>query len=109
LASCSGIGNHDIDVVNALGLEHLGSGSGVGLDRGVILDDYERGVFGLGEIEYGSGGGVGRIAVGSDNEVIWLCEVELEEALADSAVTAGDEDDGGCHLAGIVGLELVLK
>ena len=84
-------------MVDALLLELLDGLEGVRLDRGVGLDDDELAIRARGEVGEGLRRGVRRIAVGGDDDVVRLDEVQLQQALAQAAVGAADEDNGWRH------------
>lgn len=62
----AGVGNHDVEVVNAVLLAELGDQAGcILLDRGVVLGHNESGSVALGEAGEGLGAGVLGVAGGS--------------------------------------------
>lgn len=79
----AGVGDHDVQVVDALlGGELFHGLEGVALDRGVGLDHDEPATWAGGEVGQGAGGGVSRIAVRGYDDVVGLCEVDLEKAFS---------------------------
>ena len=96
-----GVCDYDVEMVDAVRGEPLHSVGGDRGDRGIDLDDEKGGACGLGQVGKSSGRGVTGVAVGGDDRVGWFGKVELEEALADSSVGAGDQHDGRCH--GVLG------
>ena len=86
------IRNNNVQMVNALRFKLLYGVSGVSGDRGIDLDKEKRGAFGRGQMGESFGGGVIGVAIGGDNNMIWLSEIELQETSADASVGAGDQD-----------------
>ena len=63
-------------------MEGLCGGGGIGGGGAFDLDDEQGALFALGEILEGFGGRVGGVADAGYDGVVWLTEIVLDEALA---------------------------
>ena len=84
----AGIGNHEVEVVDALLLELLDGLEGVRLDGCVGLDDDQLTIRARGNVGEGLRRDVLGIAIGGDDNVVRLREEQLQQALAQAAIGA---------------------
>ena len=84
------IGNDDVKVIDAMGCKLLHGVGRVSGDGSIDLDDEEGGAFGLGQVDERFGCCMIGVTVGSNDCVVWFGQVELEEALANASIGAGD-------------------
>lgn len=108
----AGVGDDDVDMVDALVLEGLDGVEGVLPDGSVDLDHDQLGALGRRELGERLGGRVVRVAVGRDDRVVRQPQVALQQALAYAPVRSGNQHDGrhdGIILIGgfVIALDLV--
>lgn len=86
-------------MVDALRFELLDRFARVGLIGRVDLEDNKRRARAFGQVSESLRGGVFRIAVGGNNDVVGSGEIELEEGLANASVGTGDQNNSlGSHI-----------